>query len=122
MPDSAVMIRARRSTRDALKEIAERRNTSLIDALDQIVRDVREEELIAAVAVSLGEHAHAVALEAGEGALVFPSTARLLPGGKVSVRVEAWVFERESRRIAATVLAELERSARPLPATGGLTG
>lgn len=63
MPDSAVMIRARRSTRDALKEIAERRNTSLIDALDQIVRDVREEELIAAVAVSLGEHAHAVALE-----------------------------------------------------------
>ncbi len=51
--------------------------------------------------------AHAVALEAGEGALVFPSTARLLPDGKMSVRVEAWVFERESRRFTAKVLAKL---------------
>ncbi len=64
MADEAVMIRARASTRDALREIAEERNTSLIEALDQIVQSAREERLLAAVAITLsGEHLHAVVAE-----------------------------------------------------------
>ena len=57
------MIRARTSTRDALREIAESENSTLIETLDRLVKRAHEERLLAAVEVSLGDHAHAMLAE-----------------------------------------------------------
>jgi phosphatidate phosphatase APP1 len=59
------------------------------------------------------QQALAVNLKDDEGALVFPSTARSLPDvpgsatGRVAVRVQAWVHERESNRMATIALARI---------------
>jgi phosphatidate phosphatase APP1 len=59
------------------------------------------------------QQALAVNLKDDEGALVFPTTARSLPdgaggvGGRVAVRVQAWVHERESNRLATIALARV---------------
>lgn len=47
------------------------------------------------------------ALEDDEGVVVLPSTARRLDGDRVELRVQAWVYEREGRRLAARALAKL---------------
>ncbi len=49
----------------------------------------------------------AFALEGDEGVVVLPSTARWLEDGRVELRVQAWVYEREGRRMATRALAKL---------------
>jgi Uncharacterized conserved protein (DUF2183) len=51
--------------------------------------------------------ASAAGLRADEQVLVFPSLAHSLPDGRLAVRVDAWVHERESNRIAAHTLARV---------------
>lgn len=60
------MIRARTSTRDALRELAEAEQLTLIETLDRVVRSAHEARLLAALGTSLAEHAHAVAAETKE--------------------------------------------------------
>jgi Uncharacterized conserved protein (DUF2183) len=61
----------------------------------------------AAAAASLLTSRAWSALEDDEGVVVLPSTARRLDGGHVELRVQAWVYEREGRRMATRALAKL---------------
>lgn len=63
MPEEAVMIRARASTRDALRELAEAEGATLIEMLDRVVSSAREERLLAAVESTLSNHVHAIAVD-----------------------------------------------------------
>ena len=47
------------------------------------------------------------ALEDDEGVIVVPSTARVLDRGRLELRVQAWVYERDGRKLAARMLAKL---------------
>jgi hypothetical protein len=58
-----VMIRTHAATRDALRELAEAENTSLIEMLDRLVRRAHEERVLGAVVATLGGHVHAIAAE-----------------------------------------------------------
>lgn len=66
MAIDAVMIRARASTRDALRELADAEGTSLIEMLDRLVRAAHEQRVLAAVETTLGGHVHAIVLETEE--------------------------------------------------------
>lgn len=57
------MIRARASTRDTLRELAEAEGATLIEMLDRVVSDAREERLLAAVEATLSDHVHAIAAD-----------------------------------------------------------
>lgn len=63
MSEEAVMIRARASTRDALRELADADNLSLIEALDRLVKNAREARLLIEVTTTLNDHVHAVVAE-----------------------------------------------------------
>jgi hypothetical protein len=60
MSTEAVMIRARVGTRDTLRELADRDGVSLIDALERVVEQAKEQQLLAELVVTLDGHAHAV--------------------------------------------------------------
>lgn len=69
MADEGVMIRARASTRDALRELARADDASLIETLDRIVREAHEARILAATVTTLadgtaGDHVHAIAADA----------------------------------------------------------
>lgn len=57
------MIRARASTRDALRELAEAEGATLIEMLDRVVSDAREARLLAAVETTLSGHVHAIIVD-----------------------------------------------------------
>lgn len=61
--------------------------------------------LLLTLASALGSVAEARGLHADEEVLFVPSTARLLADGSADVRVEAWVFEFESRPGLTPLLA-----------------
>ena len=61
--------------------------------------------LLAVVGLSLGSVADAQELKRDEHVMLFPTTARSLADGRTQSRVEAWVYERERRPGAATLLA-----------------
>jgi hypothetical protein len=63
MTEEAVMIRARASTRDALRELADAEKATLIEMLDRVVTQANEARLLAAVETTLSGHSHAIALE-----------------------------------------------------------
>jgi hypothetical protein len=60
MSVDAVMIRARASTRDILRELAEAEGVSLIDALERVVAQAKEQQLLAELTTTLDGHVHAV--------------------------------------------------------------